>query len=280
MESTTKFATMLSSAMSSLRSIRVASSSSPSSVTLLLLAVVLMMEVVGCRAMPTTPQPRWLQPCSGETPQGRINVSATANVVDTMTTEERQAVASLLASIAANRLRAVSDSTTRLRRLVQALKIKYVEKKRFVDANHADDILRTYPGPTLTNLLSPSSTAFVTEMILSAAYESLARLSLFIERAKTGEDQETGQHVSLQEDYELIQNDPAGGIYQLLCNLKAVMIDRDIHLSSTTQTAIRQMNVGRQPNTNRHARHVEDYGVLDSLEKLLNDLATCLSRMS
>lgn|SRR6218665_142212 len=117
-------------------------------------------------------------------------------------------------------------------------------------------------------------------MILSAAFESLARMSLFIERATLGERQDNGQHVSLQQDYELIQNDPAGGLYQVLCNLQAVMIDREIRLSRTAETAIRQMNVGRRANTNRHARHVEDYGVLDALEKLLNDLSTCLSRMS
>lgn len=121
---------LVSSAVSSLRSIRHASRSS-SSVTLQLLVVVLMLEIVGSRAMPTTTttQSRWLHPCSGETPQDSINVTATANVVDTMSTEEREAVASLLATIAANRLRTVSTSAARLRRLVQNLKIKYVSPR-------------------------------------------------------------------------------------------------------------------------------------------------------
>lgn len=114
-----------------------------------------------------------------------------------------------------------------------------------------------------------------------AAYDSLARLSLYISLAKSGEESADNQSRNLDDEYDQIENDPSSGLYALLCHLRRAMSHRRIGPSQTAEREIRLLSVtgSRDRRTHSSIRHSEDYVTIHVLQQLLNDLVACTNRL-
>lgn len=114
-----------------------------------------------------------------------------------------------------------------------------------------------------------------------AAYDSLARLSLYIELAKHEEELAENQRRSLDGEYDEIENNPSGGLYALLCHIRRAMVHRGINISPAAEREIRHLSVtgNRHRGTHSSIRHSEDYVTLHVLEQLLKDIVLCTSRL-
>ena len=106
---------------------------------------------------------------------------------------------------------------------------------------------------------------------LHTAFEYLARVAVFVEQARIGEDLAINENETFKKNFEQLEDDRETGIYWLMCALHRI-----IHASGNLvrrevfDDVMRMRVVQVDRNSWRHTR---DYIVLRDLEKLLERLS-------
>ena len=112
---------------------------------------------------------------------------------------------------------------------------------------------------------------------LHKAFVYLARVAVFLEQARIGENLASNENVSFESHFRRLEDDHESGLYWLLCALHRVMHVTGNGLDNDVIGDIMRMKlvtVGR--NALRHAR---DYLVLRDFEKLLDRVSVDLGAM-
>jgi len=122
--------------------------------------------------------------------------------------------------------------------------------------------------------------------LVSAAYERLARLSIFVNAARYGEltSPHDRHHHTFERLFDRLEVDPAAGLYALLCALSELFhplagnqSDAAL-LGADVVDAIRAIRVHRPSN---HAqRHLRDYSVASSVLRVARRLARDARQMA
>jgi len=106
---------------------------------------------------------------------------------------------------------------------------------------------------------------------LHTAFEYLARVAVFLEQARIGENLAINENVSFETDFRQLEDDHETGIYWLLCTLHRI-----IHASGNpvNQQILGDVMRMRVAEVDRNSlRHTRDYLVLRDFEKLLYRLS-------
>jgi hypothetical protein len=102
---------------------------------------------------------------------------------------------------------------------------------------------------------------------LHTAFEYLARVAVFLEQARIGENLASNENVSFESHFRRLEDDHESGLYWLLCALH-----RLIHMSGSKLNAevVSDIMQTKLVEVDRNAlRHARDYLVLRDFEKVL-----------
>jgi hypothetical protein len=112
---------------------------------------------------------------------------------------------------------------------------------------------------------------------LHTAFEYLARVAVFLEQARIGENLASNENVSFENHFRRLEDDHDSGLYWLLCALHRIIYMSGSKLSTDVITDIMQTKL---VEVDRNAlRHARDYLVLRDFEKILDRIIVNLGAM-
>jgi len=113
---------------------------------------------------------------------------------------------------------------------------------------------------------------------LHLAFEYLARVAVFLEQARIGENLASNENVSFENHFRRLEDDHESGLYWLLCALHRIIYFTGSRINADVIGDImRTKLVEVDRNALRHAR---DYLVLIDFEKVLDRIGFDLGAMS
>lgn len=112
---------------------------------------------------------------------------------------------------------------------------------------------------------------------LHTAFEYLARVAVFLEQARIGENLASNENVSFENHFRRLEDDHDSGLYWLLCALHRIIYMSGSKLSTDVIADIMQTKLVQ---VDRNAlRHARDYLVLRDFEKILDRIIVNLGAM-
>jgi len=120
--------------------------------------------------------------------------------------------------------------------------------------------------------------------VVSAAYEHLARLSIYVEVARQGEmtAQHDRHHVHFERLFHRLEADAVGGLYTVMCALSGVYRPLGGPSAAVLEPAVvEDIRTIRVPRPRRHAlRHFRDYNVATSVRQVAQSLVSNVRRLA
>jgi len=104
--------------------------------------------------------------------------------------------------------------------------------------------------------------------LVHTAFENLARVAVFLDQARIGEDLAQNERISFAKHFERLENDQENGLYWIMCALNQIIHYSGQHTRHDVLLSVLNMKVFE---VDRNAvRHTRDYLVLRDFEKLLD----------
>lgn len=205
---------------------------------------------------------RLLSPCSGSPPivgfDGRHDDDP---FVDPVHRDSRLDLA----------FRQIPSRVTKLKDRVRNLKNLYVSV-RFRDGSLVEELeqsgFRIQGMPDVTPPTLETVANGDTMTLVHSAFESLARVALFLEQARIGETLAANERASFADHFGRLENDHEAGVYWVLCALSQLIHYGGQRLRVEALEPLLDLKIAEvERNSLRHAR---DYLVLRDFEKLLD----------